>query len=110
VLELPLTVHDGGLYEVQGLDAEAAWARLRGYLERAEADGSMLGLLWHNTHFCDLDAPGYRGVYERVLDWTRSHGGWGASASEIAHWWSSRAASLRTASESNASVTGGGGV
>ncbi|MBM4036931.1 MAG: hypothetical protein FJ290_00325 [Planctomycetes bacterium] len=96
VLELPLTIYDGGLCEWGGLDAEAAWQRLRGYLERAEADGSMLGLLWHNTHFCDLDAPGYRGVYERALDWTRSHGGWGAPARDIADWWARRSVQLTT--------------
>ncbi len=94
VLELPLTIYDGDLYEWGHLDADAAWERLRGYLERAEADGSMLGLLWHNTHFCDLDAPGYRGVYERALAWTRSHGGWGAPARDIADWWSRRTARL----------------
>ncbi|MBM4033422.1 MAG: hypothetical protein FJ291_16790 [Planctomycetes bacterium] len=92
---LPLIVSDGALLAHQRLDAEAAWERLRSHLERTEADGSLLGLLWHNTHFCELDAPGYRGVYERVLDWTLSHGGWGAAAGEIAAWWSRRAASLR---------------
>jgi len=94
VLELPLAIYDGALYEYQGLDADAAWERLRSHLERTEADGAMLGLLWHNTHFCDLDAPGYRGVYERALDWIRSHGGWGASAGEIAEWWTRRSAAL----------------
>ena len=97
LLELPLAIYDGGLYEWQTLDADAAWERLRGYLERTEADGSMLGLLWHNTHFCDLDAPGYRGVYERALDWIRSHGGWGAPARDIADWWLRRSAQLTTA-------------
>jgi peptidoglycan/xylan/chitin deacetylase (PgdA/CDA1 family) len=95
LLELPLVVADGALREHQGLDAEAAWQRLQGYLERTEADGAMLSLLWHNTHFCELDAPGYRGVYERALDWTQEHGGWGASAREIAEWWEQRSASLQ---------------
>jgi len=94
-LVLPLIVSDGALLAHQRLGAEAAWERLRSHLERTEADGSLLGLLWHNTHFCELDAPGYPGVYERALDWTRSHGGWGAAAGEIAAWWSRRAASLR---------------
>ncbi len=94
VLELPLTVADGALREHQGLGPDAAWERLRGHLERAEADGSMLGLLWHNTHFCELDAPGYRGVYERALDWIASHGGWGASAREICEWWQARKSAL----------------
>jgi len=94
LLELPLVVMDGALLERQGLDAEAAWRRLACHLERTEADGAMLGLLWHNTHFCDLDAPGYRGVYERALDWIREHGGWGASGREISEWWRSRSAGL----------------
>ncbi|HUT35658.1 MAG TPA: hypothetical protein VNE39_19365 [Planctomycetota bacterium] len=95
LLELPLAVMDGALLERQGLDAEAAWGLVEGYLKRTEADGAMLGLLWHNNYFCDLDAPGYRGVYERALGWTRDHGGWGASAREIAEWWERRAALLQ---------------
>lgn len=91
LLELPLAVADGALRDHQRLDAEAAWERLRSHLERAEADGSMLGLLWHNTYFCELDAPGYPGVYERALAWIREHGGWGASAREICEWWTRRA-------------------
>ncbi|HPD13609.1 MAG TPA: polysaccharide deacetylase family protein [Planctomycetota bacterium] len=90
LLELPLAVSDGAFSDYGRLDASAAWERLRAHLERTEADGSMLGVLWHNTHFCDLDAPGYRGVYERALDWIRDHGGWGASAIEIAEWWKRR--------------------
>jgi len=96
LLELPLVVMDGALLEQQGMDAQAAWERVRRYLERTEADGSMLSLLWHNTHFCELDAPGYRGVYERALGWTREHGGWGAPARDIADWWSRRTAQLTT--------------
>jgi len=91
LLALPLVVMDGALHERQGLSSETAWHRLGRYLERTAADGAMLGLLWHNTHLCDLDAPGYRGVYERALDWTRDHGGWGASARDIAEWWLRRA-------------------
>ena len=94
LLELPLTVMDGALLERQGLDADAAWERLEAHLERTEADGAMLGLLWHNTHFCELDAPGYRGIYERALDWIRDHNGWGAPARDIAAWWTRRSAEL----------------
>jgi len=92
ILALPLVVMDGALRERQGLDAEAAWRVVERYLERTRADGALLSLLWHNHYFCDLDAPGYRGVYERALDWIRDHRGWGASAREISEWWTRRAA------------------
>jgi len=92
LLELPLVVMDGALLERQGLGAEAAWQRVRGYLERTAADGSLCSLLWHSHYFCELDAPGYRGVYERALDWIRAHRGWGASAREICEWWRGRTA------------------
>jgi peptidoglycan/xylan/chitin deacetylase (PgdA/CDA1 family) len=97
VLELPLVVMDGALLERQGLDGEAAWERLESYLERTEADGALLSVLWHNTYFCELDAPGYREVYERALDWIRDHGGWGASAREICEWWLRRSAEIENA-------------
>jgi len=92
LLELPLVVMDGVLRERLGLAAEAAWEVVCRYLERAAADGGMLTLLWHNHYFCDLDAPGYRAVYERALDWVRDHGGWGASADRICRWWQARCA------------------
>ena len=92
LLALPLIVMDGALYEHQHLDSKDAWPRVRHYLERTRRDGAMLSLLWHNTPFCDLDAPGYRGVYERALDWAREHNGWGAAAGEIVRWWERRAA------------------
>ena len=94
VLELPLVVMDGVLRERKGLGAEAAWDVVRGVLERTEADGALCSLLWHNHYFCDLDAPGYRGVYERALDWIREHNGWGATAREICQWWDARSASV----------------
>jgi len=93
ILVLPLVLMDGALRERQGLDAEAAWRVVESYLERTRADGALLSLLWHNHYFCGLDAPGYRGVYERALDWIRDHHGWGASAREISDWWIHRASS-----------------
>ena len=90
LLELPLVVMDGVLRERQGMDADAAWERVRSYLERTEADGALCSLLWHNHYFCDLDAPGYGAVYGRALDWIQEHGGWGASAREICEWWRTR--------------------
>jgi len=92
LLELPLVVMDGALHERQGMDADAAWERVRSYLERTEADGALCSLLWHNHYFCGLDAPGYGAVYERALDWIQEHGGWGASAREICEWWRQRSA------------------
>jgi len=95
LLELPLAVSDGALRDRQRLDADAAWERLEGYLARTKTDGGLLGLLWHNTYFCELDAPGYRRVYERALDWIRARGGWGASARQISDWWTRRSSALR---------------
>ena len=92
LLELPLVVMDGVLRERKGLDAVWAWRRVEDYLERTRADGAMCSLLWHNHYFCDLDAPGYRGVYERALDWIRDRGGWGASGRDLCRWWLAREA------------------
>jgi peptidoglycan/xylan/chitin deacetylase (PgdA/CDA1 family) len=90
ILELPLVVMDGALLDHQGLDAADAWDRVEQHLLGAERDEAMVSLLWHNTHFCDLDAPGYREVYERALAWAEERGAWATSAQDIVEWWQRR--------------------
>ncbi len=88
IWEIPLTVMDGSLKVYQRLDAEAAWASVRGLLEATERAGGCLTILWHNTYFQDeVDAPGFGAVYARILDWTREHNGWGCSAQQLCEWW-----------------------
>ncbi len=92
ILELPLVVMDGALIEHQGLDAADAWDRVEQHLLRAKRDEAMVSLLWHNTHFCDLEGPGYREVYERALAWAEERGAWATSAQDIVEWWERRGA------------------
>jgi peptidoglycan/xylan/chitin deacetylase (PgdA/CDA1 family) len=92
LVELPLVVMDGVLWNERKLDAAHAWAVIERHLRRVQVEGGLLSLLWHNTHFCDLDAPGYRWLYERVLQSVR--GFWTPTARELAEWWRRRSAAL----------------
>ena len=73
--ETPLTVHpfaamDSTFYYYQKLapeEAEAVYLRL---VDELKAVGGTLSLLWHNQSLCeDFGWQGWRGVYERVLDY-----------------------------------------
>lgn len=73
--ETPLTVHpfaamDSTFYFYQKLSPEAAEVIYRQLVEEVGAVGGTLSLLWHNQSLCeDFGWQGWRGVYERVLEY-----------------------------------------
>lgn len=103
LLELPLVVMDGALLAERRLDADDAWACIQAHLQRTARDESMLTVLWHNTHFCDLDAPGYRGAYERLLESARE--AWTPTMGELADWWRRRSAAALSVEQSGSRTT-----
>jgi hypothetical protein len=64
IIELPLIVMDGTLYQYMSLSAERAVAEVRSLLERCDTVGGVFTLLWHNG---SLIAPGF-GAYRDMLD------------------------------------------
>lgn len=89
ILEIPLTIMDATLSEVEhrGLTAEEAWEATKKILSATEQSGGCATLLWHNSHFDDLHAPGFGEVYEKALKWIYERNGWGTSGYEIYKWW-----------------------
>ncbi|NQT24376.1 hypothetical protein HQ585_03375 [candidate division KSB1 bacterium] len=87
ILELPLVVMDTSLFLYAGLSADQAWERISPILEETKANGSCLAVNWHNNNLHSGDATGYTKLYETILDWSKSNGGWiTATDSLIQHW------------------------
>ena len=89
ILEIPLTIMDGTLGEAQyeGLTAEEGWKATENILSGAEKSKGCATLLWHNSYFDELTAPGFGKVYWEALNWICEHNGWGTSGYEIYKWW-----------------------
>jgi hypothetical protein len=63
----PLTLMEQALPD-PGDDIEAAWAVCEDLLAEAADNGAVMTVLWHPRLFSESDFPGYRTVYERLLD------------------------------------------
>lgn len=66
-LVFPLTLMEQALPD-PGADREAAWAVCADLLAEAADNGAVMTVLWHPRLFSEPDFPGYRELYERLLD------------------------------------------
>ena len=69
IWELPLIVMDGSLFNYQGLSPERALNRVRSLIETVKTYNGLFVLLWHNSSLDDSDRPGWKYVYEEVLEY-----------------------------------------
>lgn len=85
VLELPLVIQDKCLirHVAQGNATSALeWASV--VIDRLEAVGGVLTLLWHP---CTIRHTVYVEVYAQLLAILKRRNGWFGTMAEIAHWW-----------------------
>jgi peptidoglycan/xylan/chitin deacetylase (PgdA/CDA1 family) len=71
----PLTIMEQALPD-PGTDPEAAWAICEDLLAEAADEGAVMTVLWHPRMFSEPDFPGYRAIYERLLDRALELGAW----------------------------------
>ena len=81
--EIPLLVMDRTLEEHLKLSPRQAWDALQPILSTVERSGGCLTVLWHNLFVVDACYPGWRAVYERMLDWARQRGAWLTTGAEV---------------------------
>lgn len=74
-LVFPLTVMDAALME-SAPSVDAAWASLRDLLREAAENRAVMTIVWHPRLFNRQEFPGYRTVYERLLEEAESLGAW----------------------------------
>lgn len=76
VLQLPLVIMDGVLFDRDGMTPARAWEDMEGLLARVRDLNGACSILWHNHVFDERLFPGWREMYARALDWIAGNNGW----------------------------------
>jgi hypothetical protein len=80
VMEIPLTVMDGTLFDskYRNLNSEESWQVLRSLLEVTKRFGGCIVILWHNDYLeYLLDHKYSADVYRQALAWIAENNGVG---------------------------------
>lgn len=84
ILEIPLTIMDGTLFDYMKLDMEGAWEITKMLIDTVEKYNGVITILWHNTYIADENLK----FYEMILNYCYEKGAWMTSGEEIWMWWS----------------------
>jgi hypothetical protein len=68
VWEMPLVVMDTTLFSHRGLSPDEATEQIQAVFDSVKRVGGCAVLLWHNTLYDEVNAPGQAAVFERTLD------------------------------------------
>ncbi|MDL5360623.1 polysaccharide deacetylase family protein [Halalkalicoccus sp. NIPERK01] len=71
-LVFPLTIMEVGL----PADTDEAWDECEYLLEEARENDAVMTVLWHPRYFDDREFPGYRELYERLVERAIEMGAW----------------------------------
>ena len=77
----PLTVMEVALPD-PGVDFDGSWAECERLLDEAEANDAVLTALWHPRYFNEVEFPGYRRLYVRLVEEALDRGAWVGSIGE----------------------------
>ena len=89
VLEVPLNVMDGTLFEYMKLNPKDAYELILKLIDIVEKYNGVLVLLWHNDKFDGLYWKNYEKVYVQVLKYLKNKRAWVTSLEEFGRWWKS---------------------
>ncbi|UGV42000.1 polysaccharide deacetylase family protein [Methanococcoides orientis] len=86
ILEIPLVVMDGTLFDVAN-SFEDAWGCVKQLIDIVEKYNGVITLLWHNNAFNCSFRTNWSNLYEKILKYCYEKGAWMASGEEICEWW-----------------------
>ena len=86
ILEIPLTIMDGTLFDYMNLDMKEAWNITKLLVDTIEKYNGVITILWHNTEMVDEKLK----FYEKILKYCYEKGAWMTSGEEIWKWWSKK--------------------
>ena len=88
VWELPLTVMECTLQaeRFRNLSTEKAWESISSLIDTVSKHNGVFVLLWHNGYLDELQFPGWRSLYERVMHYIGSKSVFGGNGREIVEW------------------------
>jgi peptidoglycan/xylan/chitin deacetylase (PgdA/CDA1 family) len=84
ILEIPLVIMDGSLFEdYMRLDTGTAWELTRRLIDTVAGYHGVITLVWHNTTL----AGEQRIFYEKILNYCSEMNAWMTSGEQICTWW-----------------------
>lgn len=90
LLELPLAVMDGSLFDEMKLAPDQAYQQGLAVVEQAQRVGGLAVVLWHPHTMYEREFGGWFEVLQRLVDWAKQNGAWMPRLSEVVGWWHSR--------------------
>jgi peptidoglycan/xylan/chitin deacetylase (PgdA/CDA1 family) len=92
LLQLPLHIQDFALLSPLGLglSPRLALVRAQEMIDKVEATGGLITLLWHPDKIDLRRFPGWLWVYEELLRYIAQKEAWVAPIREIGDWWENR--------------------
>jgi hypothetical protein len=76
VLQIPLVVMDGVLFDRDGMTPERAWEDMEQLLSQVRDLNGACSILWHNHVFDERLFPGWKEMYAKALTWIADNNGW----------------------------------
>ena len=79
ILEIPLTIMDGTLFDYMKLDFNKAWDITKMLIDIVEKHKGIITILWHNTYMVDENLK----FYEKMLKYCHEKKAWMTSGEEV---------------------------
>jgi peptidoglycan/xylan/chitin deacetylase (PgdA/CDA1 family) len=83
ILEIPLAVMDGTLWDYMRLDMPGSWKIIQHLVDAVAGCRGVLTILWHNTSMESNNLA----LYEKVLAYCHGKGAWMPTMVDLADWW-----------------------
>jgi len=86
ILEIPLVIMDGTLFEVAN-SFEEAWGYTKDLIDTVERYNGVITILWHTNVFNCAFRKTWKMLYEKILKYCSEKNAWMTSGKEIYEWW-----------------------
>lgn len=86
ILEIPLVIMDGTLFEVAS-SLEDAWKYTKNLIDIVEKYNGVITILWHTNVFNCTFRKDWKILYEKILKYCSEKNAWMTSGKEIYEWW-----------------------
>jgi len=87
ILEVPLNIMDGTLFDKMKLDIDRARDYVKSLIDTVEKNNGTLTILWHNTTFSNPYLKDWGKLYEFILKYGNSKNAWMTNGEELYKWW-----------------------
>jgi peptidoglycan/xylan/chitin deacetylase (PgdA/CDA1 family) len=87
ILEIPLVIMDGSLFEITNT-LEEAWKHAKYLIDIVEKYNGVITILWHNNVFSCPFRHTWKIIYEKILKYCHEKDAWMTHGKDICEWWS----------------------